>query len=180
MDTKLDAANQGRLPYQIGDTIVHPVHGIGVITRMDELKQGEQARLFYVIAIHNKVTLWVPVDVATQSGLRSVASASRFTLVSKILSSAAQPLNEQARERQIEINERFTQGTLEAMCSLIRDLSARGLSKKLNEHDAKMLKRARKLLLDEWVMVMDMREVEAQNQLSDLLHESATLSSQEA
>jgi CarD family transcriptional regulator len=180
MNTELNAVSQEQLAYQIGNTIVHPVHGIGVITGVDEVKQAGQSRLCYVIAIHDRVTLWVPVDAAAQSGLRSLASATGFRAVSTILSSAAQPLDEQARERQIEINERFKEGTLEAICSIIRDLTVRSLSKKLNEHDAKMLKRARRLLLDEWVMVMDMVEKEAQSQLSALLHESATLSGQGA
>ncbi len=176
MTTTLDVVNQEQALYEIGDTVVHPTHGIGFITRLDKIKQGEQSRLCYVIAIHDKVTLWVPVDAAAKRGLRSVVSASRFTDVFGILSSAAQPLSEQARERQLEINERFTQGTLEALCSIIRDLSVRGLRKRLNESDAKMLKRARKLLLDEWVLVMQELHQEAQSQLSALLHESAALS----
>jgi CarD family transcriptional regulator len=176
MTIELHVVNQEQVPYRIGDTIVHPIHGIGLITRLDEMKQGEQSRLCYVIAVHDKVTLWVPVDAAAKCGLRSVASASRFTGVFGILSSAAQPLSEQSRERQMEINERFNQWTLEAICSIIRDLTVRGLSKRLNESDTKMLKRARKLLLDEWVLAMHILHQEAQSQLSALLHESAALS----
>ena len=176
MPIQLHTANWDQLPYRIGDTIIHPVHGIGVIIRLEETKQGEQSRLYYVMEIHDKCTLWVPVDAAAKCGLRAVVSASGFGVVSGILSSAAQPLSEQARERQMELDGRFTQGTLEAICSIIRDLSVRGLSKRLNESDAKMLKRARKLLLDEWVVAMNMAQQEAQNQLSALLHESAGLS----
>lgn len=176
MATKSRIVNQKQMPYRIGDRIVHPIHGIGLITRLDEIKQGQQSRLCYVIAIHDRVTLWVPVDAAAKCGLRSVVPASGFTAVFGILSSAAQPLNEQTRERQIEINERFNQGTLEATCSIIRDLTVRGLSKRLSESDTKMLKRARKLLLDEWVLVMHILHQEAQSQLSGLLHESAVLS----
>ena len=121
MTTQLDAVNQEQLPYRIGDTVVHPVHGIGIITRLEETRQAEQSRLYYVMDIHDKCTLWVPVDGAAKSGMRSVVSASGFTVVSGILSSAAQPLNEQARDRQVELHERFSQGTLEAICSIIRD-----------------------------------------------------------
>jgi CarD family transcriptional regulator len=164
------------MPFQIGDTIVHPMHGVGVITRLDEMKQGEQSRLCYVIAARDKLTLWVPVDAAAKCGLRSVVSASGLTALFEVLSSTAQPLNEQPRERQREIAERFNQGTLEAICSIVRDLTARSLSKRLNENDTRMLKRARDLLLDEWVLAMHVLHQEAQSQLSALLNESAALS----
>jgi hypothetical protein len=39
-----------------------------------------------------------------------------------------------------------------------------------------MLKRARKLLLEEWVVAMHTAQEEAQRQLGDLLQESAALS----
>jgi CarD family transcriptional regulator len=160
------------MSFKVGETIVHPVHGIGVVTRVDEVKDGEQLRQYYVIAAHGKLTLSVPVDTAQKSGLRSVASTSRLTTLFDILSSAAQPLNEQPRERQMEIRERFKEGTLEALCSLVRDLTARSMTKRLNESDNKMLKRARELLLDEWVLVMNVMRQEASNQLNALLAQS--------
>lgn len=180
MDTQLCVVSQEQPPYQVGDTVVHPVHGVGVIIRLDEIKQGERSRLYYVIAKHDKVTVWVPVDTAAYCGMRPVVSASGFAVVCGILSSAAQPLNEQAHKRQVEIRERINQGTLEAICSIIRDLTVRRSSQRLNENDAKMLKRTRKLLLDEWVLVMDVRQQEAESHLSAMLQESVTLSSQHA
>ena len=180
MATQLHVVNQEQLPCQVGDMIVHPVHGIGVIIRLDQMKQGEQSHLYYVLAMHAKVTVWVPVDTAAQCGMRPVVSASQFAAICGILSSAAQPLNEQARERQVEIRDRFNQGTLEEICSIVRDLTVRRSSQRLNENDAKMLKRTRKLLLDEWVLVMDILQQEAESHLSAMLHESLTSSSRRA
>jgi RNA polymerase-interacting CarD/CdnL/TRCF family regulator len=176
MSAQSYVAHQAPPPYQAGDTIVHPVHGIGVVTRLEEMKQGEQSRLYYVIAMDGKVTVWVPVDAAAQSGMRPVVSASGFKMVSRILSSAAQPLTDQAHERQLEMHERLNQGSLEALCTIVRDLTARSSGKRLNENDARILKRARKLLLDEWVLATDMLYQEAQSQLGALLLESQALS----
>jgi len=180
MVTKLKVHDHEPLPYQIGDAMVHPVHGIGVITGLDKIQLGKQSRLCYVMAIHDNVTLWVPVDAAAQCGLRAVATASGFKAVFGVLRSAAQPLSEQARDRQLEITERFKQGTLEAIGSIIRDLTVRGLSTRLNEHDAKMLRRTQKLLLDEWVLALGVPQPEAESQLNAMLHESATLSDRQA
>lgn len=181
MDTELCLINQAQPPYQVGDTVIHPAHGVGVITRLDEMIQGEQSHLYYVLATPDKVTIWVPVDTAAQCGMRAVVSASGFAVAtSGILSSAAQPLKEQAYERQAEIRERLNQGTLEAICSIVRDLTVRRSSQRLNENDARMLKRTRKLLLDEWVLVMDVLQQEAESHLSGMLQESVTLSSQHA
>ena len=180
MATQLRVVNQEQPPYQVGDTVIHPVHGVGVITRLDEMKQEEQSHLYYVLAMPDKVTVWVPVDTAAQYGMRRVVSASGFVVASGILSSAAQPLKEQAYDRQVEMRERFNQGTLEAICSIVRDLTVRRSSQRLNENDARMLKRTRKLLLDEWVLVMDILQQEAESHLSAMLHESLTSSSRRA
>jgi len=180
MATQLRVVDQEQLLYQVGDTIVHPVHGIGVLIRLDEMKQGEQSPLYYVIETHAKVTVWVPVDTAFHCGMRPVVSASRFAATCGILSSAAQPLNEHTRVRQVEIRERLNHGTLEETCSIVRDLTVRRSGQRLNENDAKVLKRTRKLLLDEWVLVMGIPEQEAESHLSAMLRESLTLSSQRA
>lgn len=180
MDTQLYLVNQEQPPYQVGDTVIHPVHGVGVITRLDEMKQGEQSHRYYVLAMPDKVMVWVPMDTAAQCGMRPVASTSGFAVASGILSSVAQPLKEQAYERQVEMRERLKQGTLEAICSIVRDLTVRRSSQRLNENDARMLKRTRKLLLDEWVLVMQILHLEAESHLSAMLHESVTLSSQRA
>jgi CarD family transcriptional regulator len=177
MTTQLSLVNHKQSTYHVGDTVIHPVHGVGVITRLDEMKQGEQSHLYYVLATPDKVTVWVPVDTAAQYGMRPVVSASGFEVASGILSSAAQPLKEQAYERQVEIRERFNQGTLEAICSIVRDLTVRHSSQRLNDSDARMLKRSRKLLLHEWVLVMQIPQLEAESHLNAMLHESAIFSS---
>jgi CarD family transcriptional regulator len=180
MTTQLRVVNQEQPPYQVGDTVIHPVHGVGVITRLDEMEQGEQSHLYYVLTTPGKVTVWVPADTAAQCGMRQVVSASGFAVVSGILSSAARPLKDQAYERQVEMRERLSQGTLEAICSIVRDLTVRRSSQRLNENDARMLKRTRKLLLDEWVLVMKILQLEAESHLTAMLHESVALSSQRA
>jgi CarD family transcriptional regulator len=160
------------MSFQVGDTIVHPMHGVGVIIRLDEMEHGQESRRYYVIAGRDKLTLWVPVDAVSRCGLRPLAPASGFTTLFEVLSSSAQPLSEMTLERQNEIFARFNTGTPEATCSIIRDLTARGLTKRLNENDTKMLKRARELLLDEWVLAMQVGYQEASSQLTALLSES--------
>jgi RNA polymerase-interacting CarD/CdnL/TRCF family regulator len=80
----------------------------------------------------------------------------------------------------VEIRERLNQGALEAICSVVRDLTVPRSSQRLSENDSRMLKRTRKLLLDEWVLVMDVLKQEAESHLSGMLQESVNLSSQHA
>jgi RNA polymerase-interacting CarD/CdnL/TRCF family regulator len=87
---------------------------------------------------------------------------------------------EQVYERQVEIRERLNQGALEAICSVVRDLTVPRSSQRLSENDSRMLKRTRKLLLDEWVLVMDVLKQEAESHLSGMLQEGVNLSSQHA
>ena len=50
------------MPFQIGDFVFHPAHGVGRIVRLEERRfVREQARLYYEV-LTPKSTIWVPVE----------------------------------------------------------------------------------------------------------------------
>jgi RNA polymerase-interacting CarD/CdnL/TRCF family regulator len=65
-------------------------------------------------------------------------------------------------------------GRLESVCRAIRDLSTYSYRKKLNDYDVALLERARRFLLDEWIISLSVPVSDAQRQLDLLLEHGRT------
>ena len=61
-------------PFQIGDMVVYPTHGVGLIEAEEETEVAGNKMSFFVVAtIKNKVTIRVPKTRAEQAGLRHLS-----------------------------------------------------------------------------------------------------------
>ena len=61
------------MKYQIGDKVVHPFHGAGIITSIEEKECFGETHLYYLLNLaHSKLELNIPVDSADSIGLRPV------------------------------------------------------------------------------------------------------------
>ena len=61
------------MKYKIGDKVVHPFHGAGIITSIEEKECFGETHLYYLLNLpHSKLELNIPVDSADSIGLRPV------------------------------------------------------------------------------------------------------------
>jgi RNA polymerase-interacting CarD/CdnL/TRCF family regulator len=72
-------------------------------------------------------------------------------------------------ERKTHILARMKDGELASICSVIRDLASHRRVKKLNEFDKSTLNRAQSFLLTEWMHSLAVSQVQANNELMQLL-----------
>jgi RNA polymerase-interacting CarD/CdnL/TRCF family regulator len=157
--------------FQIGDRVVHRAFGPGEIIRVEEKKLAGQARLYYVVVV-SKLTLWVPVDGADERSLRPVLMGKEFQKLYSILRGPGEDLCDDRYERQTQLLLRMREGTLEGVCRVVRDLTARSYSgKKMNDNDTTVLQRAVELLMDEWQLSQNTSRDIAQHELESLLDE---------
>lgn len=154
------------MQFKVGDMIVHPTHGVGKIARLESKRLAGNERLYYEVTTQ-KNTVWVPVDASGLGGIRPLTAKRDLARYRRLLKDPPGRLSEDHRRRRLEVAERLKVGSLEGVCELVRDLSARGWTKALNESDGAALRRARERLVQEWaaadgVTVSDaMRDVEA-------------------
>ena len=80
-------------------------------------------------------------------------------------------LNQDHRQRHLELQTRFKRGTLQDMCEMVRDLSGRGWVKGLSEADSSALRKSREGLLQEWAAADDVTLPEATAEINALLQE---------
>lgn len=156
------------MSFKAGDLVVHPHHGVGHVTKLEE-KQfvSGDTRLYYEISLPGS-TLWVPVDLQPV-GLRKLAKKSDIAQGRRLLKSPAVALNTDPRLRQSDLTNQLKQGTLAARCEVIRDLTAHSWQKPLSGESASILRNAQDVLCQEWAIVEGITRTEAEQEIGALL-----------
>ena len=155
--------------FEIGDTVVHPQHGVGQIVQLEdrEFERGHSQR-YYEIDIPGGSTVWVPVDTSN-SGLRRLAQKSELALCREILKAHPSPLMEDGRVRQSALVAHLKQGTIAAQCEVVRDLSAFVAHKPAYGTIMAFLEAMLRVLSQEWAIVEGITISEATSEIHSLL-----------
>ncbi len=158
------------MTFNVNDWVVHPRHGVGQIVEIEDLEfDSRPSQPYYQISIPNG-TMWVQVDTSS-SGLRKVATKGDLAGCRDVLKSRPADLTEDYHQRQLELSDRLRQGSLQARCELVRDLSALGWKRSLAEGIAAISRVARQVLCEEWAMAEGVSEREASREVDRLLLE---------
>jgi CarD family transcriptional regulator, regulator of rRNA transcription len=162
-----------RMPYNVGDLVVHPAHGVGQIVRQELKRFAPQveASLYYEITIEKGV-VWVPVEPHDANGLRPLVKPGALPQFRSVLRARPGALNQDRRLRQLELNTRLRPGTFQAMCEVVRDLTARSWKSPLGDTDVTLLRRVQDHLYQEWAMAEGVSVTEATREVQALLDES--------
>ncbi len=152
-----------------GDDVVHPDYGVGSIVRLEERQLAEvETRQYYVLAF-GKTTVWMPVQAGASSPLRRVTAPRDLDQYRKLLKSRPAALNRDFRKRRLDLSEQLAHGSFQVVCEVVRDLTALGWNKPMNELDSSMLKKVRANLWQEWATSTGQPLPEAVTEVNALL-----------
>lgn len=133
-----------------GDDVFHPSYGVGNIVRLEERQLAEtETRQYYVLAF-GKSTVWLPVQAGESSRLRRVTPPRELDQYRTLLKSRPAALDRDYKKRQQDLNGQLARGSFQVVCEVVRDLTALGWHRTMNELDASLLKKVRTNLWQEW------------------------------
>jgi len=140
-----------KLPYQVGDKVVHPVYGAGIITGITQKSIAGDLRRYYVIdPMTYDMQIMVPVDNVKDVGLRDVLKRSGIARVLRVLRSTPDELMNNHKERQELATEKLRSANPIKIAEVMRNLSWLERRKgHLGAKDTRLLDRARNLLAGE-------------------------------
>ena len=148
--------------YEVGDKIVHPAHGAGIIGAIEQSDVLDDFNRYYVIDLKAEVRrLMVPVRMAEEIGLRRIANAKGAKDIAKVLGSDAEALPDDFKARQSLIGEKLKEGDALILASVVRDMAARSLEKTYSPTEARLFEQARSMLSGELALVRDTELEEA-------------------
>ena len=145
--------------FDVGDKVVYPMHGAGVVEGIDERQILGETRSYYLVRIkHGNMQVMVPVQGAETVGLRSIVDASDLDQVYKELGAESTPMDENWNRRNRENMEKLKTGDLCCVAEVIRNLARIDRVKKLSTGEKKLLNSARQILSSEMMMVLNIEE----------------------
>ncbi len=153
--------------FQTGDRVMHSTYGLGHVQAIEERTVDNSTTLYYMIKMAD-LTLWVPAD-ENKKRLRYPTSPAKFKETLKVLSSPAEKLPDDRRQRNLQLLGLLNDGGLESLCKVIRDLTAYRLTHSWNDYDSAMMKRANKTLLGEWTVSLSVLPRDAEMELHRLM-----------
>jgi len=156
--------------FSIGDKVVHPYHGPGRITNLEEKDMPNGAKEYYVIDIPIRdLTVYVPLKRMDELGVRMAMPRTKVTGVLKTLQSKPNLLPKDYKERQEEVWEKLKTGRPTLIAETVRDLSWRKARAHLTKRDSELLKRGQDLLAAEMALVSGIEVSEATEQIEAVL-----------
>ena len=149
--------------FHIGDKVVHPMHGAGVIDGIVTEKIGSAAQDYYVFKMPvGGLVLKIPVSTSQVIGLRDIVSAEEANALIGAIASMDVDMTSNWNHRYRENMDRLKSGDLYSVAYVIKGLTQRDNERGLSNGERKMLHTARQILVSELVLSLgtDSRDVE--------------------
>ncbi len=157
--------------FEVGDAVVHPIRGAGVVTQIEELRRRGDDKEYYKIKlmVQPRTSLMIPVSGAKTRGLRHAIQQSRLGRVWSVLRANAEPLPENYKTRHAELEPKLRSGDLFQIAEVLRDLSWRRREDRLTTGDRRAYRKAMRLLVGEVAAVQDINVLDAESQVRERL-----------
>lgn len=156
--------------FHIGDKVVYPNHGVGVIEQISSRNIGQAVEKFYLLKIKSSsLKVMVPFHSVSAVGLRRVIRNGEIQSILDYLVDGACDSNADWKYRFKENSDRMRTGSLLDVAAVLKSLIVLNQSKPLSFREKKMLERARYLLVSELAMARNCDETEIEQVLSKAL-----------
>lgn len=135
--------------FNIGDKVVYPMHGAGVIQDIEEKNiLGEQVA-YYIIKMPGEVKVMVPTSKAEEIGVRSIINNETANKVFKVLETNSTEMSMNWNKRYRDNMEKMKSGDIYEVADVVRNLSFKQKEKGLSTGEKKMLLNAKQILVSE-------------------------------
>ena len=163
-------SSNGNGDFHIGDRVVYPNHGVGIIEQIGSRTLGTQAERYYLLNIKSsnlKVT--VPFHSVGAVGLRRVVRNGEIKKILDFLSDGEGGSDADWKDRFKENSDKMRTGSLMEVAIVLKGLLSLGQEKPLSFREKKMLERARYLLVSELSMARNCPETDIEDELRTAL-----------
>lgn len=157
--------------FQVGDKVVYPVHGAGVIESIERREVMGEERTYYVLVLPvNEMRVLVPTDNAEPMGIRPVVDNETVEQVLTILRQHQEDEGDKWNRRYRLNMDKIRSGDICAVAEVVRNLTRRDISKGLSTSERKLLEQSRDILVSELILVRNAKAEEILAQLDDIFH----------
>ena len=138
--------------FNVGDKIVYPMHGAGVIDAIEEKDILGEKQAYYILKMPGEVKVMVPTAKAEEIGVRSIIDKKSAEKVFKVLSQDETEMEKNWNKRYRDNMDKMKSGDIYKVADVVRNLSFKQKEKGLSTGEKKMLNNAKQILVSELVL----------------------------
>src|SRR3954471_16318194 len=147
--------NGGNVTFQVGDKVIYPNHGLGIVERVEEKTiLGTTCGFFHLRIVANDTTVLVPVANVDNVGLRKAITDEEVERLFNLLSDGKIDNHQNWKGRFKDNSDKMRTGSIYDMADVLKSLTFLSKSKSLSFREKRMLDRAKFLIISEVSEVM--------------------------
>lgn len=156
--------------FDVGDKVVYPMHGAGVIEAVEEREILGEKQKYYILRIPmGDMRVMVPLESAEDVGLRGVIDKDDVEKVYEVLASDITKMSSNWNRRYRANLEKIRTGDVFAVAEVVRNLAFRDREKGLSTGERRMLDNAKQILVSELVIAEGIEEEEVEKAIAEVL-----------
>ncbi len=144
------------MEFNIGDRVVYPMHGAGVIEAIEEREISGTKQEYYVIRLPlGEMKVLVPCRNVKELGLRVIIAAGEVERVMEVLQNKGAVMSDNWSHRYRANLDKIRTGDIFEVAEVVRNLTVREREKGLSSGERRMLDNARQILYSEIALAGD-------------------------
>src|SRR6186713_1536764 len=144
------SCNGGNVNFQVGDKVIYPNHGLGIVERVEEKTiLGTTCGFFHLRIVANDTTVLVPVANVDGVGLRKAITDEEVERLFNLLSDGKIDNHQNWKGRFKDNSDKMRTGSIYDMADVLKSLTFLSKSKSLSFREKRMLDRAKALIISE-------------------------------
>lgn len=152
--------------FKIGDKIMYPMHGAGVIESIKEMEiQGKKQDYFVINLSIGDLQIMIPHQKLNKLGIRAVEDRLKLEEVMVVFHDGETDELLPWKERYKTNMEKIKSGEIQQGAEVVRDLMRKNNEKALNTSEKQMLNNARNIFISELILIEGCTENQANEML---------------
>lgn len=154
----------------VGDKVVYPMHGAGVIAGIEQCEVLGEDKSYYVLRLPmGSLKVMIPVDNAENIGLRDVISDEQVQEVMQVLRSKPERMTGSWNKRFHANLERMKTGNLCDVAAVARNLIRQDKQRRISSGEKRLMDLAKQILVSELVYACEKEPDEVEIWLRELV-----------
>ncbi|GLI20297.1 MULTISPECIES: CarD family transcriptional regulator [Tepidanaerobacter] len=148
--------------FNIGDKVVYPMHGAGIIEAIEEKEILGEKQKYYIMKMPiGNMKVMIPLNHIEDIGIREVAREDEIQEAFNVLQGQESKMSSNWNRRYRANMDKIRSGDILQVAEVVRNLSLREKEKGLSTGERKMLENAKHILISEIVLSKNIQEDEA-------------------
>lgn len=157
--------------FNIGDKVVYPMHGAGIIEGIEEKEILGEKKKYYIMRMPiGDMNVMIPVDSIDKIGVRQIISREEIDKVINVLKGEQTNMPQNWNRRYRANMEKIKSGDIFEIAAVVRNLMLRDAEKSLSTGERKMLNSAKQILISEIVLATNFSQEETERLIDEAVN----------